>query len=172
MSDAERNAVDNLMLLCPNHHREIDRLQPAEWPPERLMEVKANHEAECARPDWASDATLEYVSSLLASEGGEDDIRAGTGASPRLVIQDGPGDTFVVANVGTVDAFDVSISTVPGSAEDAVIRLEQEPLARLSPGGRWKAGLYAATMGTKGSPIVRVTWRDRNGERYDAEFPL
>jgi hypothetical protein len=32
MTDAERNSPENLILLCPNHHREIDLLRPARRP--------------------------------------------------------------------------------------------------------------------------------------------
>lgn len=38
------NAFENLLLLCPNHHRVIDELDPDAWPTERLLELKADHE--------------------------------------------------------------------------------------------------------------------------------
>ncbi|TCU17899.1 hypothetical protein EV132_10315 [Rhizobium sullae] len=40
----ERNRYANLLLLCKNHHREIDE-QPSHWPPDRLEKIKADHEA-------------------------------------------------------------------------------------------------------------------------------
>jgi hypothetical protein len=42
------NGIENLMLLCQKHHRLIDR-EPAEFPIERLVALKAEHEARVAR---------------------------------------------------------------------------------------------------------------------------
>lgn len=44
MTDEERNAFENLLLLCPNHHRFIDALEPDRWPIDRLLELKMEHE--------------------------------------------------------------------------------------------------------------------------------
>jgi len=43
LSAQERDDYGNLVLLCPNHHTEVDR-QEALWPVERLHEIKALHE--------------------------------------------------------------------------------------------------------------------------------
>jgi hypothetical protein len=117
MTDAERNGIDNLMLLCPNHHREIDRLSPQEWPPDRLMEVKARHEAGCENREWASDAQLEFFSSLLASADGESVTPLSTERA-RLVLERATGDTFEVVNVGEGDAFRVRVGATPESIQD------------------------------------------------------
>ena len=60
MSKAERNAIENLMLMCPNHHVLIDDLERDQHPPERLLEMKARHERQIAeRGAWkASDTEL------------------------------------------------------------------------------------------------------------------
>jgi hypothetical protein len=39
-----RDDYDNLILLCPTHHKVIDDNED-NWPVERLKEMKANHEA-------------------------------------------------------------------------------------------------------------------------------
>lgn len=44
LTSEERDRYANLLLLCKNHHREIDE-QPGEWPIERLQQMKAEHEA-------------------------------------------------------------------------------------------------------------------------------
>lgn len=170
MSETDRNAVENLMLLCPNHHREIDRLQPQDWPAERLMEIKSAHEASCGSRNWASDATLEFVSSLLISS--EQAPAPERSERSRLTIESGSGDTFEVVNVGDVDAFDVRIQAAPGVEQAGLIRLEDSPLRRLSPGGRWRAGLYGRTMGDHGTPVLQVQWTDTGGETHEAELPL
>lgn len=43
LSDAERDEYHNLILLCPNHHTEIDR-NIEDWPAERLYIAKSKHE--------------------------------------------------------------------------------------------------------------------------------
>lgn len=172
MSDGERNAIDNLMLLCPNHHREIDRLRPQDWPADRLMEVKYEHERECSGEEWASDALLEYFSSMLASEAEGGTNEAMTAPSPRLVVQEGEKNSFFVVNVSETDAFNVSVAGPPDSEGQGLLRLEGDAVARLSPGGRWRAGLHVKTFGNAGPAVVRVMWSDEGGRTYDADFPL
>jgi len=43
-STGERDSYNNLILLCPTHHVEVDK-NPDSWPVERLRSVKADHEA-------------------------------------------------------------------------------------------------------------------------------
>ena len=43
LSAEDRDRYPNLILLCRNHHREVDR-DPAAWPIELLHQVKADHE--------------------------------------------------------------------------------------------------------------------------------
>lgn len=43
MSEMERNTYDNLILLCSDHHDEIDK-NPDAWPSEKLHEIKRQHE--------------------------------------------------------------------------------------------------------------------------------
>jgi hypothetical protein len=178
MSDAERNGIDNLMLLCPNHHREIDRLRPQDWPAERLMEVKLTHERDCTRATiWASDGDIEDFASMLLTL--SEDAQPGAPSpslprsdAPRLAVRRGRKDVFEVANVGASDAFDISVEPAPGGSPDAVLRISDESLPRLSPGGSWEAGLHLRTFGDAGPSRVIVRWRDDHGIDYDAEFPL
>jgi HNH endonuclease len=39
----ERNSYHNLILLCPNHHTEIDNNEE-DWPIEKLHQIKSMHE--------------------------------------------------------------------------------------------------------------------------------
>lgn len=43
LSLPERNAIDNLLLMCPTHHSQIDADEDG-WPAERLHELKAQQE--------------------------------------------------------------------------------------------------------------------------------
>jgi hypothetical protein len=89
-----------------------------------------------------------------------------------LVVQKGSGHAIELRNVGDTDAFDVHAEKTSDSGAAGALQLEGEPLRRLSPGGQWSVGLYAPTMGTVGTPVLRVTWFDEAGDEYDAEFPL
>jgi len=66
LSVRERNSHENLMLLCPRHHKLIDQLRPDDYPVAELRRMKAEHEAR-AEHDWATDDELTvYVSVLIA----------------------------------------------------------------------------------------------------------
>lgn len=43
MTDDERNAIGNLIYLCPIHHTVIDKL-PEDWPADKLLSLKESHE--------------------------------------------------------------------------------------------------------------------------------
>lgn len=171
MDENERIAIDNLMLLCPNHHREIDRLDPLNWPADRLVQLKADHEAGCEQKQWASDGHLEHFASLLASMEDGDHSEVAT-QQPRLVIREGKGDSFDAVNVGDVDAFNVHVEDATAGKPNGLLRLEPGSARRLSPGAQWRAGLSARTMGGGEDPVVRLIWEDESGRTFDAEFPL
>lgn len=54
LSEKERNSYHNLILLCPNHHTEIDD-NIEDWPVERLYQVKSEHEL------WVTETLSETV---------------------------------------------------------------------------------------------------------------
>jgi len=54
LAPEDRNSYHNLILLCPNHHTEIDRNE-ADWSIERLHLVKSKHEL------WVSETLSEQV---------------------------------------------------------------------------------------------------------------
>lgn len=43
MTDAQRNSIDNVILMCPTHHSEIDADEET-WTAEKLIELKSQHE--------------------------------------------------------------------------------------------------------------------------------
>jgi hypothetical protein len=67
MTDDERRAFENLMLLCPNHHTEIDDLDPDAYTVERLIKMKEDHESR-GNPVWAPEEQLESFATLLIVE--------------------------------------------------------------------------------------------------------
>jgi hypothetical protein len=59
-ADEDRNSFDNLLLLCPNHHVEVDDLRSADFTVEVLQKMKARAESRWSET-WASDTRLEDV---------------------------------------------------------------------------------------------------------------
>jgi tetratricopeptide (TPR) repeat protein len=64
-SDAERRGFDNLVLMCPAHHKVIDD-HPGDWPVERLVEIKTAHEAGQRGGGELSDAEAQALLDKLA----------------------------------------------------------------------------------------------------------
>lgn len=65
MTDEDRAAYENLILLCPNHHKLIDVLEPDRYTVEVLEEMKYGHEQ---RRNWASEARLEELATLVLED--------------------------------------------------------------------------------------------------------
>ncbi|MFQ1638168.1 HNH endonuclease [Aeromonas veronii] len=57
LSEKQRNSYHNLILLCPNHHTEIDSNEQ-DWPVEKLHQIKSEHEL------WVSE-TLSATTDLV-----------------------------------------------------------------------------------------------------------
>lgn len=54
LTEEHRNSYHNLILLCPNHHAEIDKNEE-DWPTERLYQIKSTHEL------WVTESLSETV---------------------------------------------------------------------------------------------------------------
>ena len=59
MTDEQRHDYDNLLLLCPTHHRLVDRLDPAGHPVTRLEEIKQRAESSCRDHARATESDLQ-----------------------------------------------------------------------------------------------------------------
>lgn len=64
LSSAERNAYANLILLCPNHHAQVDARDGADWTIESLQAMKADHEKWIAARGKVGHPVGEIVSQL------------------------------------------------------------------------------------------------------------
>jgi len=171
MSSADRNAYENLLLLCPSCHRLIDRLEPDSYPVERLVEIKNRHEERCRGVGWATDDLMDRFAEMLLAAADETELETPDAPPPRLEVQRRPRDSVVVVNVGSSDAFDLRIMPHDDPTSDAWVPLGDPP-PRLSPGAVFRAGAHAATLGNAGPHAVRLEWRDAAGRQYDADFPL
>jgi hypothetical protein len=171
MTDAERDAFENLLLLCPNHHRMVDALDPDAYPVDRLLRMKELAHERCGGTRWASEEQYEEFASIVL-----EDVNAAPGIRvarprPRLVVEKGDREALMVSNVGEVDAFDVRFEPFDQATADALAMIsEQTP--RISPGGSWRPALYGPTMGNGEPHAVVVRWSDDAGSQYDGQFPL
>ena len=71
LTPQERNRYSNLILLCPNHHTQIDK-DPDAWPVEKLRQIKSDHEAwvetrTCNLEDIASQLYSDFVNTITDS---------------------------------------------------------------------------------------------------------
>ena len=64
MTDAERNGIENLIYFCTDDHTIIDKVE-ADWPVERLVQIKTDHEAKAR--DAMSEAFADVAFPELAS---------------------------------------------------------------------------------------------------------
>lgn len=60
-SPEERDSYHNLILLCPNHHTEVDKNE-SDWPVERLHLVKSQHEL------WVTETLSETIDHVKLAE--------------------------------------------------------------------------------------------------------
>ena len=103
-TERERQAFDNLMLLCPKHHKEIDRLCPDDHPVELLLEMKRKHLDHAGTIVWpaACDEALllrfaqETIAYAVATQAREGDHRQGS-ASGATVTGTGTAELSVTA---------------------------------------------------------------------------
>lgn len=67
LTESEANGFDNLLLMCPNHHAEVDDLTPELFPVDVLERMKErNAQAGARTQEWAAESELERYASLLA----------------------------------------------------------------------------------------------------------
>lgn len=66
LTPEERDRYDNLILLCRNHHREIDS-QPSTWEVDRLRQIKADHETWVAQSLPGYDRQRQLDDEIYAS---------------------------------------------------------------------------------------------------------
>lgn len=81
MSDDERRAFKNLILLCTPHHTWVDRLHPDDHPAELLAEWKRQHEGEAGIDGAALSSLtevrlLEVIADAVASAGPQRSVGA------------------------------------------------------------------------------------------------
>lgn len=165
MSDEDKNSYENLILICPNHHRQIDDLEPNEHPSERLIEMKESHQKGC-KGLWAPDADLfRYAVLAIGSSYGPN-----ASLPPPKLMASLAGNKVRIANPGEVDAFAITVE--PGDEESRAVLTEASAMDRLSPGGSIDSALYAPSLATAGPHSVLVRWHGEDGESYSGKFGL
>jgi hypothetical protein len=171
MSDEDRNAFENLLLLCPNHHRLVDRLDPQGHSVDRLVDIKQRAESSCRNHDWAKPSDLDRFAQLVVVASDTALDTATSVERPRLILTVSDKHAIEVQNVGDGDAHEISIEALDDETGAATTFADVAP-GRLSPGATWRAGFHTATFGHPGPHVVRLSWKGSNGTAYDGEFPL
>lgn len=169
MPDEERNGYDNLLLLCPKHHKLIDRLDPDGHPVELLREMKA-HSAEHgsrARP-WATSDALTRYAVLLAASFASTGAALPTVGAPRLQVRRS-GKRIAMTNLGSTTAFNIAIADEDVSKSPVLLG----DLPSALPGGsRFDVGHWVQTFGSRTYADLVVTWDDEAGRSYVERFPV
>ena len=168
MSVDERNSYDNLMLLCPKHHKLIDRLDPDRHTVDVLREMKAKSELHGSTSRvWATDRELGHFALLLLSSLAADDAPGVSRTGPRLEVRRS-GKQVVMTNVGTEVAMGI---VVIDSDEKSPVLLGELPPS-LPARARFNIGHWAQTFGSSGFATLTVSWDDQRGISYVETFPI
>lgn len=86
----DRQAYDNLLLLCPKHHKLVDRLAPSGFPPDVLRHMRTEHLRHATSGSWCSAEQAEdfarraiaQFEEQRAASSGLHIVRARYGAEP------------------------------------------------------------------------------------------
>ncbi len=194
MTPKERDVYDNLILLCPTCHVDVDRLRPDHFTVEilRLMKERA---ASKANTSWASDEQIElFVQLSIQSEALDGTLATGPspqtirpagipsdeavglptitqkGGRPRLVLVR-MNDRVIVRNSGDADAR--SPQVLPDDvAKQLVVESADIAPPLVSPDGEWEYGIVASTYGQSSPGSIELRWSDSAGTPYSATFPV
>ena len=157
MSVDERNSYDNLMLLCPKHHKLIDRLDPDRHTVEVLREMKAKSELHGSTSRaWATDSELVRFALLLLGSLATDDSSGVSQTGPRLQVQRS-GKQVVMPNVGTHVA--MSIVVIDSDVDKSPVLLGELP-PTLPARARFNIRHWAQTFGSRTFATLEARWAD------------
>ncbi len=157
------------MLLCPKHHKLIDRLDPDRHTVEVLREVKAKSELHGSTSRaWATDGELVRFALLLLGSLASQDSPDVSQTGPRLQVQRS-GKQVVMTNVGTNVA--MSIVVIDSDVEKSPVLLGEMP-PTLPARARFNIGHWAQTFGSRTFATLTVSWNDERGNSYVETFPI
>lgn len=169
MSADERNCYANLMLLCPKHHKLIDRLDPDSHTVEMLREMKEASELHGSTSRaWGTDSELGRFALLLLGSLAAQDSPDVSQNGPRLQVQRS-GRQVVMTNVGTDVA--MSIVVIDSGVEKSPVLLGELP-PMLPAGARFNIGHWIQAHGSHTFATLTVSWDDERGNSYVATLPI
>lgn len=189
-SGPERQAFENLMVLCPGCHKRVDDLEPDDHPVERLEEMRRRHlEHEAATP-WATDNQLEHFVGLALIAYRRTQPSSETGSPVELTSAE------VQRRATEAWATLVRVERDRGTGGIDVINDSTEPLgqpaltagtgpwrggeladlrpASVEAGTTWRAGFLGADHldPTRAPYRVELAWTDQSGSRRVAQYDL
>jgi len=114
MTDSERAAFENLLLMCPTHHRLVDKVSCDQWSVDELRKMKAAHETAnhpTSLPEellgWAARGSLHLLEVAEANDLGH--------ASARRPRQPGPMRPGITASGGVPGRRVQKVQPVPSA---------------------------------------------------------
>jgi hypothetical protein len=131
-TERERQEYSNLMLLCPQHHKLVDRLRPDDFPPEVLLDMKERHLEHRAAQDWVSEEEAGRIARVLVDAAASLARSQRTGSAQRSNFEYFALGAPFGASVRRVDlATDGTIEVIidgdaPAAVEPALYRLADE----------------------------------------------
>lgn len=169
MTDEERNAYDNLLLLCPKHHKLIDRLDPGGHSVDFLREMKAKSALHGVTSSaWAAEKDLVRFALMLATASSTYENSADDAAAPRLEVRRS-GKRIVMTNSGRSTA--VSILVSEAQPNESPVLIGNVPNS-LPPRASFDIGLWVQTMASRSFAELTVTWEDDRGSSFLDTFPI
>ena len=197
MTEKERNSFANLILVCPNCHRLIDRLDPETHTVEVLLAMNQRHESR-SEPHWAPDEALttfaEYVIAILVESESRTpiDVRPvrddwmGDGSAslifsaeaqgnvsdapkPALTVDQRDSNAIYVVNDSDSDVFGITVTALVGSE---VVELASIVPPRVSAHQAWNAGYLRRSDGSNVPVVIRLHWKDSGGHLFERDSTL
>jgi hypothetical protein len=143
MTDEQRNAYGNLIYLCGDHHTQIDK-QEADFPVDRLVTMKAEHESKVREAMQAAFADIAFP-----------ELAQATAWAKRIPVEAFPREYTVVAPEAKIRKNEMStpsrLTITMGLAIAPVVHQFVEHEAMLDPAypDRLKSGFLAAYYGSR-----------------------
>jgi hypothetical protein len=185
--ETERQGFDNLMLLCPSHHKRIDRLEPERHTVTVLLEMKERHlsRAEDATQLWYTDDVLVRVAEEAISQAVRAAILDEASPEPRAALRKFPAPTagprltarteglvLQIVNVGDDDAYGIEVD-MPDilRTAGAFVSVPGLPPGLMPPGASWAAGSFQDLTGAQERPFT-VRWLNRGGRVFEQSLRI
>lgn len=106
----ERDSYANRILLCPNHHTEIDRVNAEKYSVEDLLKMKSDHEAQVDR-NWNYPALMEDLRRVVRRYAPDEETEE---LQPKDIIEQRDSKLIVRVDASSEGGLNTLIKVKPG----------------------------------------------------------